>query len=237
MHCKINFKGKIMDNTELARWLDFTLVTNMNTLGEIDELISAAKKYHCACVFVMPSYLEYVVKELSGYPDVNVGGVMGFPYGMDFTEIKAAQTRMNIALGADDLDMVMNLGLLLSGKYERVKDDIKACVDASQGIPIKCIIETPLLSDEYIGRASEIAADAGAAFIKTSTGFFGPTKVEHIKSIKRAVGDDVFIKAAGGIRTIETINEFIAAGASRLGIGLKSALNILENNGEVSEDY
>ena len=226
-----------MTTKELARWMDITLVTNMNTLPEIDELIDAAKKYRCACVFIMPCYLEYTAKALKSYPDVHIGGVMGFPYGMDFTDIKAEQTKMNIALGADELDMVINLGLLLSGKDVRVKDDIKSCVDLSEGRPVKCIIETPLLSDDYIKRASHLVAEAGAAYVKTSTGFFGPTEVQHVRTIKSVVGDDVLIKAAGGVRTIEAMNEFIAAGANRFGIGLNSAVNILENNGQISDDY
>ena len=226
-----------MNNKELARWMDITLVTNMNTVSEINELIAAAKKYRCACVFIMPCYLNYTAKELSDCLDVNIGGVMGFPFGMDFTEIKVQQTRMNNALGADELDMVINLGLLLSEEYKRVKDDIKSCVDVSEGRPVKCIIETPLLSDEYIKKASEIVAQAGASYVKTSTGFFAPTKVDHVKTIKSVVGDDVLIKAAGGIRTKEAMEEFISAGADRFGIGLKSAIKIFENNGETDKVY
>ena len=115
-----------MRDKQLARLMDITLVTNMNTRSEIDELIAAAKKYRCACVFIMPCYLEYTAKALSKFTDVHIGGVMGFPYGMDFTDIKVAQTKRNIQLGADELDMVMNLGWLLSGDFERVRDDIKA---------------------------------------------------------------------------------------------------------------
>ena len=226
-----------MSQKELARWMDITLVTNMNTRDEINDLICAAKKYRCACVFIMPCYLEYVAKELSDCPDVNIGGVMGFPYGMDFTDIKVAQTKMNIALGADELDMVMNLGLLLSGEHSRVTDDIKACVDASCGKPVKCIIETPLLSPDNIKKASELVVAAGATYVKTSTGFFGATQVEHVKIIKSVVGESALIKAAGGVRTEQMMHEFIAAGANRFGIGLQSAINILENKNEVLSDY
>lgn len=226
-----------MNNKELARLMDITLVTNMNTITEIDGLIETAKKYKCKTVFIMPCYLEYTAKALAEYPDINVGGVMGFPYGMDFTEIKAEQTKMNIELGADELDMVMNLGLLLSGKFDKVRDDIKACVDVSEGRPVKCIIETPLLSDDQIKKASQLVVEAGASFVKTSTGFFGPTKVEHVKTIKSVVGDNTLIKAAGGVRTIQAIEEFIDAGANRFGIGHQSAVNILEDNGQVSNDY
>ena len=226
-----------MDKKQLARWMDITLVTNMNTLNEIDELICAAKKYRCACVFIMPCYLEYVASQLRDYSDVNIGGVMGFPYGMDFTDIKAAQTKRNIELGANELDMVMNIGLLLSGKYDLVKDDIKACVDVSEGLPVKCIIETPLLSHDNIRKASELVVTAGGTYVKTSTGFFGATQVEHVKIIKSVVGSDALIKAAGGVRSEEQMNDFIAAGANRFGIGLQSATNILENNKEVQSDY
>lgn len=226
-----------MNKKQLARWMDITLVTNMNTLTEIDELVSAAKKYRCACVFIMPCYLEYVVAELAEYPDVNVGGVMGFPYGMDFTDIKAAQTKKNIERGANELDMVINLGLLLSGKFESVKDDIRACVDVSDGRPVKCIIETPLLSNDNIKKASELVVAAGGTYVKTSTGFFGATELEHVKIIKSVVGDDALIKAAGGVRTEAQMSSFIEAGANRFGIGLQSAINILENNKEVSSDY
>ena len=224
---------------ELAKIMEMTLVTNMNTISEIDELIAAARKYRCACVFIMPCYLEYTVSALRDLPDVHVGGVMGFPYGMDFTSIKVAQTQKNIALGADELDMVINLGLLLSGENERVEDDIKACVDASEGKPVKCIIETPLLKEDDIKRASEIVARAGAAYIKTSTGFFrSDAGSAHVRAIRSAVGkryDDQSRRRHPhpGPRS----REFIEAGANRFGIGLQSAINILENSDEISEDY
>ncbi|MBT3318538.1 MAG: deoxyribose-phosphate aldolase [Clostridia bacterium] len=226
-----------MRDKQLARLMDITLVTNMNTRSEIDELIAAAKKYRCACVFIMPCYLEYTAKALSKFTDVHIGGVMGFPYGMDFTDIKVAQTKRNIQLGADELDMVMNLGLLLSGEFERVRDDIKACVDVSENRPVKCIIETPLLSTDNIKRASELVVVAGGTYVKTSTGFFGATEIDHVKTIKSVVGDDALIKAAGGVRTAKQIDAFIDAGANRFGIGLQSAVNILENNKEVLSDY
>lgn len=226
-----------MNKKQLARMMDITLVTNMNTRDEIDELILAAKAYRCACVFIMPCYLEYTAKALAEYSDVHIGGVMGFPYGMDFTQIKVEQTKMNIQLGANELDMVINLGWLLSGEYELVKDDIKACVDASENRPVKCIIETPLLSSDNIKKASELVVKAGGTYVKTSTGFFGATEAAHIKTIKSVVGDDALIKAAGGVRTKEQMLAFIDAGANRFGIGLQSAVNILENNKEVLSDY
>jgi deoxyribose-phosphate aldolase len=226
-----------MNKKDLARMMDISLVTNMNTLEEIDALILTAKKYRCASVFIMPCYLEYAATKLADYSDVLIGGVMGFPHGMDFTQIKVAQTKQNIELGADELDMVINLGLLLSGEHARVKDDIKACVDVCAGRPVKCIIETPLLSKDNIKKASELVVAAGAAYVKTGTGFYGATTLEHVKVIKSVVGGDALIKVAGGVRTREQISAFIDAGAVRFGIGLKSAINILEDRNETLSDY
>jgi len=216
-----------MKQYELAQMLDVTLVRNNNTMEEINDLIKSAKQYSFACVFSMPCYLQHVHDSLKNN-STHAGGVIGFPSGGEFTEIKLAETKANIAAGADELDMVINLGWLLSRNFDACEDEIKRIKDAAQEKPLKCIIEISCLDEYFAKKACELILKAGADYVKTGTGWFGPATLEQVRLIKSVVGNDIYIKAAGGIRDLETIERFKAEGVHRMGISLKSAVKILK---------
>jgi deoxyribose-phosphate aldolase len=218
----------MMNREELARAIDLTLVKNNHTISEIAEAIEVAEKYQVASVISMPCYTRLVAGQLAN-SQVLTGGVLGFPWGAECTEVKVYEALRGIKDGSEELDMVMNLGLLASGEYDAVLADIKAVKDAIGQIPLKVIIETPLLDDKGITKAAELVMRSGAEYIKTATGFNGTATLEHVRLLKSVVGDDLLIKAAGGIRTAKAAEACIKAGASRLGIGFRTAAPILES--------
>jgi deoxyribose-phosphate aldolase len=215
-----------MTKNELASMMDVTLVKNAHTEDEIKLLIESAKKYNFACVFTLSCYLKQVVDELRGSV-VHAGGPVGFPSGGEFTEIKIAEAKRSLELGADELDMVINLGWMMSGKYDAVLDELKRVREAAEDKPLKCIIEISCLDEYNAKKACELVVKSGADYVKTGTGWFAPATVEQVRLIKSVVGDAVHIKAAGGVRTKEAIETFKAEGVYRVGIGLSSALDVL----------
>ena len=217
-----------MTQKELAAMIDMTMVQNHHTWTEVEGLAETAVKYHTAAVFVMPCYTKMLSERLAG-SGVCVGGTAGFPDGAATTEIKLLEAKDSLANGAEELDMVINLGWLKSGMDEQVRDEIRRLKDIVGERPLKCIIEINDLTEDEAKRASMLVVEGGADYVKTSTGWRGGTKLEHIQLIRQTIGSAAKIKAAGGIRTLETAESFIAAGASRLGIGSESAVKILES--------
>lgn len=216
-----------MNRSELASKIDATIVKNNHTLEDVDRLIECAKKYKFACTFMLPCYMEKVAEALKG-TGVHTGGVTGFPSGGDFTDVKVYAAEKAVERGAQEIDMVINIGWLLSGLDDKVAADIKAVKDVLADVPLKCIIESPMLSEDDIRRASNLVVKAGADYVKTATGWFGTTKLSDVEIIKSEIGDAALIKAAGGIRSAEDAMAMLAAGASRLGIGLDNAVKILD---------
>ncbi len=154
---------------------------------------------------------------------------MSFPSGCDTTENKVFQAKQLLKMGCDELDMVINIAQLKSRNYEFVFEDIRAVVDAAGKAPVKAIIEAVLLTDEEIIKASQIAEEAGVSYVKTGTGWCAePTNVNHVKLIKSAIQEHTKIKAAGGIRNLDTLIEMKKAGCDRFGIGTGAAINIIE---------
>ena len=216
-----------MNRAELAKMMDVTLVRNIHSEQEIEDLISAAKQYKFACVFTMQCYIEKVAAGLSDVRDTHIGGVIGFPSGTEFTRIKLEEARINMLYGADEIDMVINLSWLRSRKYNEIQDEIKMVKDAILDKPLKCIIEISCINESEAAKACELVVRAGADYVKTGTGWFGGATVEQVRFIKSIIGNSAAIKAAGGIRTLQTAEALIEAGASRLGVGLESVSNIL----------
>ena len=218
----------------INRMIDISAVRTDVTLEELNMVIDLAIEKNLICAFAMPCFTNILVERLSAYKDIFVGGVIGFPSGADTTKMKVNQAIEMLSLGVDEMDMVINVGAMKSKMYDYVHDDIKAVVDAADGKPVKSILEISYLNDYEIAKASEIAAKAGVTFVKTGTGWGNkPTTVETIKIIKNAIGNSAQIKAAGGIRDIETIKAMIDAGCTRFGIGLhtvKEILNHVEEN-------
>ena len=213
---------------EIARMIDISAVRADSTLSEVRKVADAAKKYGFICAFALPCFTGELVQLLRDRDDIMVGGVSGFPSGADTTEIKVLAAKQMLSLGGNEVDMVINIGALKSGKYDLVRDDIKAVVDAC-GVPVKSILEIAYLTDDEIRIASRLAVEAGVAFVKTGTGWANkPTTVETIKLIKSEIGDAARIKAAGGVRELSILLEMVREGCSRFGIGLNSAIKIIE---------
>jgi deoxyribose-phosphate aldolase len=204
---------------EIAAFIDHTLLKPEATPANIEKLCAEAKEYHFAAVCVNPTFVKQCADLLLG-TDVAICTVVGFPLGAHTTETKVFETKQALADGAHEIDMVINIGALKAQQDARVRDDIRAVVDAAhvRGAIVKVIIEAALQTDDEKVRACQLAKDAGADFVKTSTGFGpGGATVHDVELMRRAVGSALGVKAAGGIRTLEQAQAMIAAGATRIG--------------------
>jgi len=215
----------------LAAMIDHTLLKPSATREEISRLCEEARRYGFASVCINPCYVP-LAAQLLRLTNVKVCTVVGFPLGANRTEVKAFETERAVADGATEIDMVANIGAVKSGDDALVRDDVRAVVEACRGIVVsKVIIEAALLTDEEKVRACEAARDAGADFVKTSTGFGpGGATLEDVALMRRVVGPTIGVKAAGGIRSYEDAQQMIAAGASR--IGASASVKIMQEAGE-----
>jgi deoxyribose-phosphate aldolase len=203
---------------ELAKVIDHSLLKPELTEAEVIAGCELARRYHVASVCVKPCDVALAVKLLAG-ADVAVGTVVGFPHGNSTTAVKVAEARQALADGAVELDMVINIGALRSGKTDYVRDEIKAIVAVAHGRAlVKAILENAYLTPDERVIGCQLAEGAGADFVKTSTGF-APTgaTVADIKLMRATVGPQVQVKAAHGIRTLDALLEIIDAGATRVG--------------------
>lgn len=205
--------------TDLARTIDHTLLAPEATQADIDRIIREAKEHHFRSVMINPYWVAYAHQQLAD-TDVNTDTVIGFPLGANTTAIKVAETQQAIADGVDEIDVVMNIGEFKSGHLDAVSADLKAVIQTAHdhGKLAKVIIETALLNDAEITRASELVATTGAEFVKTSTGFSTRgASVHDVTLMKQAVGDRIQIKASGGVHSKAEAEAMLAAGATRLG--------------------
>ncbi|MFB3897688.1 MAG: deoxyribose-phosphate aldolase [bacterium] len=208
----------------MAKLIDHTLLKPAATMEEIIKLCQEAKQFGFATVCINPTYVKLAKEQLLGTP-VKVCTVVGFPLGATTTTSKVCETLQAVVDGADEIDMVINIGLLKSGKYKEVEEDIHAVVQACQGRVSKVIIETALLSDEEKVTASILAKAAGADYVKTSTGFAsGGATAKDVALMRKAVGPDMGVKASGGIRDTAMAASMIQAGATRLGTSASIAI-------------
>lgn len=202
----------------INKMIDHTLLKPEATKEMIENLCKEAKEYDFKSVCVNPYWVSTAYEELRD-SDVLVCTVVGFPLGATTKETKFFETDFAVQEGADEIDMVINVGALKSKQYDVVLEDIKSVVQAANGRTVKVIIETCLLSDEEKVKACELSMEAGANFVKTSTGFStAGAKVEDIELMKSIVGDNLEVKASGGIRDLDTALKMIEAGATRLGV-------------------
>lgn len=201
---------------DLAKYIDQTILKPEATVSDVERLCREAVQYKFAAVCINPVFVKHAAGLIKG--GVGLVTVIGFPLGATTSKIKAREASEAINDEAMEIDMVMAIGLFKGGDFEAVRKDIEEVVRASGKCPVKVILETCLLSPDEIKKASIISADAGAAFVKTSTGFNarGAT-IEDVRTMKAAVGDRCKIKASGGIRTREQALLMIEAGASRIG--------------------
>lgn len=223
----------VLNKKTLPRMIDISCVKTDNTMEELEAMVRLAKERNFICCFSMPCFTPWLTQQLRDEKDILVGAPIGFPSGAVSTAAKLLDVKEQKELGCREFDMVINVGALKSGMYDVVENDIKAVVEAAAEFPVKTILEVALLTDDEIKRASEIAVKAGTTFVKTGTGWAGkPTTVEHIQLIKSVVGNDAYIKAAGGVRTLDDVVSMINAGCSRFGIGMKSIMKILDELGD-----
>ena len=213
---------------KLNKYIDHTLLKPDASQEQIETLIEEAKKYDFASVCVNPTWVSFAAQALKG-TDVKVCTVIGFPLGANTPELKAFETSDAIQNGANEIDMVINIGALKSRNFDLVERDIRAVVEAAKGTLVKVIIETCLLTDDEKVKACQIAQKAGADFVKTSTGFStGGATVEDVALMRKTVGPDMGVKASGGARSYEDALAFIKAGATR--IGASSGVAIMEGD-------
>ena len=234
-----------MTKAQIAAMIDHTALQAFADEAEISKLCKEAKTYGFASVCINPSYIPLAVKKLEG-SNVKVCTVIGFPLGADTTETKAFSAEDAVLKGADELDMVINVGEAKNNNFIYIEKEIKAVVDAARKagsevkkeIIVKVILETCYLTDHEVKKACIASKNAGADFVKTSTGFGTPkaadgtalpngASVHHVQLMKKTVGDSMKVKAAGGIRSVRTAQDLIEAGADRL--GTSSGLLIIQN--------
>lgn len=214
-----------MNPEQIAKMIDHTLLSAVSTKDDILRLCGEATKFGFATVCVNPYWIPVALKALEG-SGVGIATVVGFPLGASRTEIKSLEARDAVEAGATEIDMVLNVGALKSGDREAVLSDVRAVVGACKGkAAVKVIIETGYLTDEEKREASLICREAGADFVKTSTGFgtSGAT-VSDIELIRSVVGPEMGIKASGGVRDFAFASQLIEAGATRLGASASIAI-------------
>ena len=213
---------------EIATMIDISAVRAESTWDEIENILAAAGKYPFICLFSMPGMIDRIKGRMGEIPATKLGGIVGFPSGGETAEAKLFEAVQLKEKGCDEIDMVMNIGKLKSGMFDEVKAEIREIRAAIAPLPLKVIMEAALLTDREIDAAARIIRDAGASFVKTGTGWAGPTTEHHIEIIKNAVGDSIPLKVAGGVRSLDVLLRMRAMGVSRFGIGYKSALRIME---------
>jgi deoxyribose-phosphate aldolase len=208
----------------LASAIDHTLLTPTATRADVVKVCEEARRHHFASVCVNSTWIPLVAKLLAGSRTMPIC-VVGFPLGAASTAAKVHETRQAVADGAQEIDMVINIGWLKGGDHDAVFDDIAAVVAAAQGRPVKVILETSMLDRDQKIAGSALSKAAGAAFVKTSTGFGGGgATVEDVRLMRSVVGPHLGVKASGGVRTAEDAQRFLAAGANRLGASASVAI-------------
>ncbi|HEM3163844.1 TPA: deoxyribose-phosphate aldolase [Streptococcus suis] len=219
---------------KLNKYIDHTILKPETTQEQVEKILAEAKEYDFASVCVNPTWVALAAESLKD-SDVKVCTVIGFPLGANTPAVKAFETKDAISNGADEIDMVINIGALKTGNYDLVLEDIKAVVAASGDKLVKVIIEACLLTDDEKVKACQLSQEAGADYVKTSTGFStGGATVADVALMRKTVGPDMGVKASGGARSYEDAIAFIEAGASR--IGASSGVAIM--NGALADgDY
>ena len=202
---------------DVARMIDHTLLKPTTTRAQIVKLCQEAREYGFASVCVNTTWIRLAAQELRGTQVMPIA-VVGFPLGAMVTSSKAAETRQAIADGAQEIDMVINIGALKGGDHDKVYDDIRAVVEAASGRPVKVILEMNMLNREEKIAGCAICKAAGAHFVKTSTGFGGGgATIADVELMRSVVGPDMGVKASGGVRTADDVRAMVLAGATRIG--------------------
>ena len=221
--------------TDYARYIDHTLLAANATEQQIATLCDEAIAHRFYAVCVNSGYVPLVAEKLKG-TEVQVCSVIGFPLGAGLTASKAFEAKAAIDAGAQEIDMVINVGWLKSGKIAAVQADIQAVREVCAAIPLKVILETCLLDDEQIFLVCEMCRQLDVAFVKTSTGFStGGAREEHVRLMRSTVGSDMGVKASGAVRDRQTAQRMIEAGATR--IGTSSGVAIVSGEAAAAGNY
>ena len=220
----------ILSAREVAQLIDISAVQAPHGEAEIRECVRNAKEFHFIAVHALPCWVTFLKELLADTPDILVGAPVGFPSGAHRTEIKVAEAKLLIQDGVQEMDMMLNVGKLRSGDDRFCEEDIRAVVQAAGVVPVKVILEVHYLNREQLKRACEVCIRAGAAFVKTATGWApsGAT-LDVVQFITGFVGTAIKVKAAGSIRTLDTLVKMYRMGVSRFGINLTSSMEIVRS--------
>ena len=219
---------KVLELRRMLKTIDHTILKQTATREDIRKLCREAVDYGFYSVCVQPVYVSDCADFLKDAPQIKIACVVGFPMGENKTETKVFETKRAVADGADEIDMVICISAVKNANYSYVKREIRQVVKAAKGAPVKVILETSLLSHEEMIKAAQCAKDAGAAFVKTSTGYFGEgAKTEDVRLLKETVKGACSVKASGGIRDAVQFRAMLGAGADR--IGTSSGVAIAES--------
>jgi deoxyribose-phosphate aldolase len=215
---------------DVARLIDISAVQAPHGSEEIRRLVASATEHHFIAVHVLPCWVRYLQGLLGAGSDILIGAPVGFPSGAHRTEVKAAEARLLVEDGVQEMDMMLNVGMLRSGEHRYCEEDIRAVVQAAGSVPVKVILEVHYLSPEQLKRACECAIRAGAAFVKTASGWAASgATLEVVRFITSFVGSAIKVKAAGSIRDLDTLVKMRAMGVARFGINLDSAVEIVRS--------
>ena len=216
---------KVLELRRMLKTIDHTLLKQTATREDIRKLCREAVDYGFYSVCVQPVYVSDCADFLKDAPQIKIACVVGFPMGENKTETKVFETKRAVADGADEIDMVICISAVKNGEYGYVKREIKKVVKAARGNPVKVILETSLLTRDEMLKAAACARDAGAAFLKTSTGYFGGgATADDVRALKSVSKGKCAVKASGGIRNAETFREMLDAGADRIGTSSGTAI-------------
>ena len=217
-----------LKSEEIARLIDVSTVRTSHGEADIRQLVTYAKEYRFISVHALPCWVSLLSELLASDADIYVGAPVGFPSGAHKTMTKLTEAEQLLADGVQEMDLMMNVGMLRSGRLNYVEDEIKAVVQIAGDVEVKVILEVHCLSDDEIKKACELCIKAGAAFVKTSTGWM-PTgaTLDTVSLISNFVGSAIKIKAAGGIRDLDTLAKMIALGVARFGINVQASMDLI----------
>ena len=217
-----------LKSEDIARLIDVSTVRTPHGEVDIRELVTYAKEYRFISVHALPCWVSLLSDLLAADADIYVGAPVGFPSGAHKTKTKLIEAEQLLADGVQEMDLMMNVGMLRSGRLNYVEDEIKAIVQIAGDVEVKVILEVHCLSDDEVKKACELCIKAGAAFIKTSTGWM-PTgaTLETVSLISNFVGNAIKIKAAGGIRDLDTLAKMVAMGVARFGINVQASMDLI----------
>ncbi|MDC7289391.1 deoxyribose-phosphate aldolase [Blautia schinkii] len=220
-----------MNAHEAARLIDISAVRTPHNIIDIMEVVEVAKKYRFINVHALPCWVKDLSQLLKDEPDIYVGAPVGFPSGAHRTEVKLLEAKYLVEDGAQEIDIVMNIGKLKNKEYDYVLNELKLIIDSMpDDVLKKVIIEMNCLTDEEVKKACELVMESGADFIKTGTGWVpGRVNLERVKMIKDMTHGKIKLKVAGGIRTREEFLKMVAMGVERFGINTQSALEIVSS--------